>query len=180
LKTLVTGASGFIGKHLVKTLVKQGRDVRCLVRKTSDTQYLDDLGVELYYGDLLDKDSLKDIAKGVGIVYHVTGLIHSDGTRNLVDECHPKKIEGFVFLSSIAAVGSKQNHDVLMNEQSPCCPISPYGMSKFKAVGFLIQTFKTAGFPAIIIRTPLVYGSVEQSDIIYKDRIVNSEWSYVC
>jgi len=50
VKTLVTGASGFIGKHLVRNLVEQEREVRCLVRKTSDIQYLEDLGVELFYG----------------------------------------------------------------------------------------------------------------------------------
>lgn len=116
MKTLVTGASGFIGKHLVRTLVEQGRDVRCLVRETSNTQYLDDLGVELFYGDLLNTDSLKGIIKDVKIVYHLAGQIHSkysrdfykvnfDGTRNLVEECLPEKIERFVFLSSIAAVG---------------------------------------------------------------------------
>ena len=82
MKTLVTGASGFIGKHLVRTLLEQGRDVRCLVRKTSDTRYLEELGVELFYGDLLDKDSLKDIAKGVNIVYHLAGEIYSNRSRD--------------------------------------------------------------------------------------------------
>jgi nucleoside-diphosphate-sugar epimerase len=179
LKTLVTGASGFIGKHLVRTLVEQGRNVRCLVRETSNTQYLDDLGVELYYGDLLDKDSLKDTAKDVNIVYHLAGLIHSkysrhfykvnfDGTRNLIEICCPKKIERFVFLSSIAAVGPNQKRGVLLNEKSPCSPISPYGRSKFKAEQFLTQIFKMTGFPGIIIRAPLIYGPVERSDIITK------------
>ena len=182
MKTLITGASGFIGKHLVRTLVEQGRDVRCLVRKTSDTQYLNDLGVEFFYGELLEKDSLKDIVKDVNIVYHLAGQIHSkyskdfykvnfDGTKNLVEECLTKKIDKFIFLSSIAAVGPNQRHDVLMNEQSLCSPISPYGMSKFKAEEFLVQTFKMTGFPVIIIRAPMVYGSVEQSDVITK--IVN-------
>ena len=82
MKTLVTGASGFIGKHLVRTLVEQGRDVRCLVRETSDTQYLDDLGVELFYGDLLDRNSLKDIAKNVNIVYHLAGQIYSNRSKD--------------------------------------------------------------------------------------------------
>ena len=162
--------------------MEQGRDVRCLVRETSYTQYLDDLGVELFYGDLLDRNSLKDIAKNVNIVYHLAGEIYSnlsrdfyrvnfDGTRNLVEECLQEKIERFIFLSSIAAVGPNQRHNFLMNEQSPCSPISPYGMSKFKAEEFLVQTFKMAGFPVIIIRAPMVYGSVEQSDVITK--IVN-------
>jgi nucleoside-diphosphate-sugar epimerase len=184
LKTLVTGASGFIGKHLVKTLVDQGRNVRCLVRKTSNTQYLDDLGVELYYGDLLDKDSLKDIAKDVSIVYHLAGEIYSnlirnfyrvnlDGTRNLVEVCLPEKIERFVFLSSIAAVGPNRKRGILLNEQSPCKPLDPYGRSKLQAEQLLIQSLEKYAFPIVIIRAPTVYGPLGKSIILKKilDRI---------
>jgi len=179
VKTLVTGASGFIGKHLVRILVEQGRDLRCLVRKTSDTQYLEDLEVELVYGDLLNKDSLKNIAKDVDIVYHLAGEIYSnrsrdfyrvnfDGTRNLVEVCRPEKIEKFVFLSSIAAVGPNRNHEILLNEQTPCNPVGPYGRSKLKAEQFLLQMFKKYKFPVIIIRAPMLYGPLGQSDIITK------------
>ncbi len=179
MKTLVTGASGFIGKHLVRTLSEQGRDVRCLVRKTSDTQYLDDLGVELFYGDLLDKDSLKDIAKDINIVYHLAGQIHStysrdfykvnfDGTRNLVEECLPKKIERFVFLSSIAAVGPNRKRGILLDEQSPCKPLDPYGRSKLQAEQLLIQSLEKYLFPVVIIRAPTVYGPLGKSIILKK------------
>ena len=59
-KTLITGATGFIGKYLVNALVGQKRDVRCLARKSSNKQFLkslDELGVEIIFGDLLDKES---------------------------------------------------------------------------------------------------------------------------
>jgi len=179
MKTLVTGASGFIGKHLVKTLVDQGRNVGCLVRQTSDTKYLKDLGVELFYGDLLDKNSLHGIAKNVNIVYHFAGEIYSkrcrdfyrvnfEGTKNLVKVCLPKDIDRFIFLSSIGAVGPNQKRGVLLNEQTPCSPISPYGRSKLKAEQFLLQIFKKYEFPVIIIRAPMIYGPLGQSDIITK------------
>jgi nucleoside-diphosphate-sugar epimerase len=189
VKTLVTGATGFIGKHLVKTLVKQDRDVRCLVRKTSDTRYLEDLGVELFYGDLLDKNSLHGIAKNVNIVYHLAGEIYSkrcrdfyrvnfEGTKNLVEVCLSEDIDKFIFLSSIAAVGPNQKHGILLNEQSSCNPISPYGKSKLKAEQFLVQIFKKNEFPMTIIRAPMVYGPLGQSDVIttilnkiHKDRV---------
>jgi nucleoside-diphosphate-sugar epimerase len=179
MKTLVTGASGFIGKHLVKTLVEQGRDVRCLVRKTSDTTYLKELGVELFYGDLRNEDSLKDIAKDCKIVYHLAGEIHSsrcrdfyrvnfEGTKNLVKVCLSNDIDRFIFLSSIGAVGPNQKRGVLLNEQSPCRPISAYGRSKLKAEHFLLQLFKKHEFSVTIIRAPMIYGSLGQSDIITK------------
>jgi nucleoside-diphosphate-sugar epimerase len=179
VKTLVTGASGFIGKHLVRTLVEQGRDVRCLVRKTSDTQYLKDLGAELFYGDLLDKDSLKDIAKDVNIVYHLAGEIYSDrnkdfyrvnfsGTRNLVEVCRPEKVKKFIFLSSIAAVGPNRKRGFLLNEQSPCKPLDPYGKSKLQAEKLLFQHLKKNVFPIVIIRAPTVYGPLGKSVILKK------------
>ena len=179
MKTLVTGATGFIGTHLVRTLVEEGRDVRCLVRKTSDSQYLKDVGVELFYGDLLDKDSLKDIAKDVNIVYHLAGEIYSnrsrdfymvnfDGIRYLVNECLLAGINKFIFLSSIAAVGNNQKRGVLLNEKSSCRPLDPYGKSKLQAEKLLIQFFEEYAFPIIIIRAPTVYGPLGKSKILKK------------
>jgi len=169
VKTLITGATGFIGKHLVRTLVEQGRDVRCLVRKTSDRQYLEKLGVELFYGDLLNKNSIKGIVKGVDIVHHLAGEVYSprsgnyfkinvEGTKNLLEVCLPENIEKFIFLSSIQAVGPNKNQGILLNEKSPCIPITPYGKSKLKAEQFLREFCANDSSPVIIIRAPLVYG----------------------
>jgi nucleoside-diphosphate-sugar epimerase len=177
LKTLVTGATGFIGKHLVKTLAQQGKTIRCLVRKTSDTRYLENLGVEFHYGDLLSKDSLKDIAKGINIVYHLAGEVNSnrcrnyykinvDGTKNLVEQCLSKKVDRFIYLSSIAAVGPKSG--TLLTEQSPCKPANPYGKSKFETEKLLITYFDRFKFPVTILRAPIVYGPFGQHSVITK------------
>jgi len=186
VKTLVTGASGFIGTHLVKALVEEGRDVRCLVRKTSNTQYLDDLGVELFYGELASKETLAGIAKDVDIVYHLAGEVYTkrcknfyianfEGTKNLIEACFLNHIEKFIYLSSIAAVGPNQSQNVLLNERSQCKPIDSYGKSKLKSENLLIQIFKKYGFPAVIIRAPTVYGPLGQPKIITRIvRMVNS------
>jgi nucleoside-diphosphate-sugar epimerase len=177
LKTLVTGATGFIGKHLVKTLVKQGKDIRCLVRQNSDRKYLEDLGVELFYGDLLLKESLMDVGKDINIVYHLAGEVHSHrcgdyyeinvtGTRNLVEECLPANIERFIYLSSIAAVGP--NHGNLLTEESPCKPVNPYGKSKLEKEKILITYFEKFKLPIVILRAPIVYGPLDQHNIITK------------
>lgn len=169
MKTLITGATGFIGKHLVKTLVEQGRNVKCLVRKTSDRQYLEKLGVELFYGDLLNRNSIKNIAKGVNIVHHLAGEVYSprsdnyfkinvEGTKNLLEACRPGNIERFIFLSSVQAAGPNQKQGILLNEKSPCMPITPYGKSKLKAEQFLQEFYAKDSSPVIIIRAPLIYG----------------------
>lgn len=169
MKTLITGSTGFIGKHLVKTLVEQGRDVRCLVRKTSDKQYLEKLGVELFYGDLLNKNSLRGIVKGVNIVHHLAGEVYSprssnyykinvDGTKNLLEVCLLQRIERFVFLSSIQAAGPSQKQGILLDERSPCKPITSYGKSKLEAEKLIYKRYKASALPTVIIRAPMVYG----------------------
>jgi nucleoside-diphosphate-sugar epimerase len=167
--TLVTGATGFIGTHLVKALVGKGRDVRCLVRKTSNTKEIEKLGVELFYGDLLDKQSLEKAVKGVNIIHHVAGEVYSykvkeylknnvDGTKNLLEACYDKNIIKFIYLSSIAAVGQNQSKDVLLNEESLCNPTTSYGKSKREAEKMLLKAFDIHRLPIVIIRPPIVYG----------------------
>jgi len=169
VKTLVTGATGFIGTHLVRVLVEKGRDVRCLVRKNSNKSGLEKLGVELAYGDLLDKQSLEEAVKEVDIVHHLAGEVYSfrvrdyyknniDGTKNLLEACHDKKIIKFIYLSSIAAVGQNQSQNVLLNEESPCHPTTPYGKSKLAAEKLLLESFDIHKVPIVIIRPPVVYG----------------------
>jgi nucleoside-diphosphate-sugar epimerase len=72
---LVTGATGFIGGHLAQRLVGEGHRVRCLVRATSDTSLIDELGVELVVGDLADAASLAGIADGCEAVFHCGALV---------------------------------------------------------------------------------------------------------
>jgi nucleoside-diphosphate-sugar epimerase len=169
MKTLVTGGTGFIGSHLVKALVEKGRNVRCLVRETSNAKILEELGVELVYGDIMDKDSLIDAVKGVNIIYHLAGEVYSkrsndyfkvnvNGTKNLLEVCLSEKIQKFIYFSSVAAVGPNPSRDIILNEQSSCNPISPYGKSKFEAEKILLRYIKEYDLPGIIIRLPIVYG----------------------
>jgi len=168
-RTLVTGATGFIGKHLVKALVKEGREVRCLVRKKSNTKDMVKLGVELCYGDLLSKQSLEGAIDGVDFIHHIAGEVYSKrvtdyyntnvvGTKNLIEVCYNKNIKKFMYLSSIAAVGQNANRDNLLNEKSPCNPMTPYGKSKFIAEKMVLESFYTNRIPVVIIRPPIVYG----------------------
>ena len=75
MKALVTGASGFIGSHIAERLVAQGDDVRALVRPSSDTAFLQGIGVELVTGDVTDPQSLVPAMGGVDIVYHAAAMV---------------------------------------------------------------------------------------------------------
>ena len=75
-RVLVTGGTGFLGKHLLPLLVKRGERVRVLTRAA--TPELDELGVEICTGSLLDRETLAAALKGVDRVYHLAGLVSRD------------------------------------------------------------------------------------------------------
>ena len=70
---LVTGATGFIGGHLVRALAESGAEVTCLVREQSDCSQLVEFKPRLVYGDVTDADSLRGVFRGVDVVYHLAG-----------------------------------------------------------------------------------------------------------
>jgi len=170
LKTLVTGATGFVGKHLVKRLVEEKRCVTCLVRETSDVKSLERLGVEFVYGDLLSKDSIKEIVekKGISIIYHLAGKVYSnnekefykvnyEGTKNIFDACLNSRVNKFIFLSSLATIGPALNNEELDEKTEPN-PLTDYGRSKYLAENYILKRNKKNELSVIIVRSPLVYG----------------------
>jgi len=176
MKTLVTGATGFIGNHLVKSLLEKGRDIRCLVRKTSNKSSLENLGVELAYGDLLDKDSLKKAVKNINIIYHLGGEVYSSrvvdyyktniqGTKNILEASLSSPIEKFIYFSSIAAAGPNYDKNKLINEDDPCKPVTSYGMSKLEAEKAVKNFYEKYNLPVMIVRLPVVYGPGQSKDV---------------
>lgn len=169
MKTLVTGATGFIGTHLVKVLVEKGRDVRCLVRKTSNTKKIEALGVKLFYGDLLDKDSLEGAVKGIDVIYHLAGEVFTSqkeryyqvnlgGLNNLLATCLKNSVRKIIHFSSNSSVGPNPDRKIPVNEDTPCRPIVPYGKSKLEGEHTIKHFSKEYGLPTVIIRPPVVYG----------------------
>lgn len=168
MKILVTGATGFIGSHLVELLLKKNFTVRCLLRKTSNPVWLKDLPVELVYGDLFDMAALRQAVQDVQYVYHSAGLTkakteeeyfrgNSLGTKNLLDalkEYNPG-IRRFVLLSSQAAAGPSPTKDPINEEVLPH-PITSYGRSKLAAEHECHSAAET--IKCTIVRPPVVYG----------------------
>jgi len=167
-KVLVTGASGFIGKTLVPYLLEQGYQVRCFVRLTSDTTYLKTLGVELVFGDLSDKVSLRSAMNRVDSVYHLAGQIYSSaketydevnakGTANVLEAaCQQKRPPVVLSVSSLAAAGPRKNGEK-PTEASPTQPVSQYGESKRESENQLRKFADRV--PISVVRPPLVFGA---------------------
>ena len=80
MTTLVTGASGFLGSHVAEQLSKRGQKVRALVRKSSNTKFLQSLAnVELAYGSVEDKASVLAASEGITGIVHAAGLVKARG-----------------------------------------------------------------------------------------------------
>ena len=116
---LLTGATGFVGGNLLKEMLNQGFKVRCLVRNPSKAEAIKQAGVELVQGDVTDRDSIaKALEDGkVEAAVHLVGIlaetknttfkvIHTEGTRNMVEACKQKNVKRFIHIS---ALGTREN-----------------------------------------------------------------------
>ena len=110
----VTGATGFVGRHIAAVLTRRGHAVRALVRRPIQARTLESLGVELVPGDLADVAALTTLTRGAHAVVHLVGIIvekgpatfhavHVDGTRRVVEAARHAGIERFVHMSAVGA-----------------------------------------------------------------------------
>jgi dihydroflavonol-4-reductase len=152
-RTLITGATGFVGGLLASRLVADGRPVRALVRHLGDRERLPDPRVELAVGHLGDEDSLVRAADGCQVVYHVAGLnqlcladptplyqVNVEGTRRMLEAARRAGVRRVVHTSSAATLGG--DGSTFLDETAPPPPefTSHYARSKFEgeqlALGF--------------------------------------------
>ncbi|MBN1560114.1 NAD-dependent epimerase/dehydratase family protein [candidate division KSB1 bacterium] len=168
MRAFVTGSNGFIGSSLVEKLVEEGYQVRCLVRQTSNLQWLQKKQVELYYGDLRTPAQLSPAVRDVDVVFHLAGVTRGHReedfiagnfttTMNLLEACKnsgPAQ-QKFVFVSSQAAGGPSMAGTPLSEEEA-LHPISSYGRSKRMAEEAVLEFAHDRH--ATIIRPPSVYG----------------------
>src|SRR5882757_9393883 len=147
---LVTGANGFIGRHLVGLLLERGDDVVGLIRPTSDTSSLVPLferhgsRLRLILGDLREPATLAEGVEGVDHVFHLAAVLLGtteaefrdtivQGTANLLAAIESRSsdatLKRFLYVSSLAAVGPSPP-DQSLTEEAPCRPVSWYGAAK--------------------------------------------------
>ena len=181
MKALVTGSCGFIGSHLVSSLIERSIDVYALVRKTSDTSWLNGKNVTLLPGDYSDVDSLIKAVDGMDYVYHLGAVIQAPdwdtyyrvntlGTQNLLFACYKtiKNLKRFVFVSSIAASGPSTRGS-LKAESDACNPKGGYGKSKLLAEK-ACRRYRNR-IPVVIVRPPNILG-IHQKELYKVCRLI--------
>lgn len=168
MNILVTGASGFVGKVLVKKLIDKGNNVSCLVHNKRPKE-LD--GCKLFYGNINNKKIIEKATKNQEIVFHLVGIgnvstisrkdyllyrkINVHGTKILLDACLKNKVKKIIYLSSTAAMGPQKG---IINENSICKPETAYQKSKFESEELIKQYVKQHNLNIVILRPSMIYG----------------------
>src|SRR5512133_2279684 len=163
MKALVTGASGFIGSHIVRELIKSGASVRALVRKDSDRGNLAGVDAEIVEGDLLDRDSLTSALKTCDTLFHAAAdyrlwtkypaamyAANVNGTENVLEAALSAGVGKVVYTSSVGTLGNRGD-GTPGDENTPVSfadMVGDYKKSKFLAER-KAETFLSRGLPLV-------------------------------
>lgn len=167
MKILVTGGSGFLGKHLCRSLATAGHSVRVLDHKTNDE-------FETVIGDVRDAQSVANALTGIEVVYHLAALIEAgesvkepykyvdnnvQGTVVLLEEMRKQNITTILFSSSAAVYGEPIRVPIFEDDRT--IPINPYGVTKLALEGLASSYVSSFGFTAVALRYFNLYGPGE-------------------
>ncbi|NCO38778.1 MAG: NAD-dependent dehydratase [Armatimonadetes bacterium CG_4_10_14_3_um_filter_66_18] len=179
MSVLVTGAGGFIGSHVVEATVRDGHQVRALVRYNSrgSSGFLDDLdaeireSVEVVFGDLRDEESVAKAAEGVDAILHLGALIaipysyeapratietNVIGTTNVLSAARRLGVRRVVHTSTSEVYGTALYAPI--DEKHPLQGQSPYSASKIAADKIVESYHRSFGIPTVTIRPFNTFG----------------------
>ncbi|OQP57190.1 UDP-glucose 4-epimerase [Niastella vici] len=178
-KVLITGASGFIGFHLIEAALRKRLDVYAAVRPGSDIDHLEDYDIRFCELDYSNEELLAKQLADAGITYivHAAGATRA-GSQQLYDRVNADyaftlasaavkglgtRLRKFVFVSSLAAVGPLNDRNALITEDTTPAPVTAYGRSKLLAE----QKLKALpSLPLVVLRPTAVYGPRERDIFI--------------
>jgi nucleoside-diphosphate-sugar epimerase len=174
MKTVfVTGATGFIGRHVVTKLLERGCEVRCLVRSPARASHLQGSGARIIAGVLEDVSHWQSHLAGCEAIFHIGGLVAACNRQELcatngvavgtlADACSALPSPPvLIHLSSLAASGPTLDAGHLRSEADPPAPVSQYGQSK--RAGELELVRRAGRFPITVIRPGIVFGPYDKN-----------------
>lgn len=174
LPVLVTGATGFIGRHLINALTRENADISIISRKKVALNGK----IKTYVGDLTDKAFISKAVKEANPkkIFHLAAVVNPSrdinlleesfkvnffGTVNLLNSLKNVEYDSFVFNSTAEVYG---NSKIPFKENMMLNPLSPYSLSKASAEIFCNMLHKNNGYPITILRLFLVYGPGQKAN----------------
>jgi nucleoside-diphosphate-sugar epimerase len=177
MKYFVTGATGFLGGVLARQLRQAGHEVNASIRDLKKATELKSLGVQLFQGDVTDKESMHQAMQGVDGVYHVAGWykigardktpgekVNVQGTRNVLELMQELKIPKGVYTSTLAV--NSDTHGELVDESYRFTGkhLTEYDRTKAEAHR-VADEFIAKGLPLVIVMPGGIYGPGDTSTI---------------
>ncbi len=173
MRILVTGASGFIGGHIAKKLLKRGYDVSVLIRESSSTANILGFPYKVHYGDLRDKQAVRSALAGCSGLFHAAAMygfwardpqdfyrVNVEGTRDIIEIAREEGVKKIVYTSSESALicGNGNNGDFELAGISDV--YGDYKKSKLLAE-IEVRKMASAGYPVVIINPTTPIGSAD-------------------
>ncbi len=181
---LVTGGTGFLGRHLIPAICRAGYNARVLTRYPDENGWLKRYScLEVVQGDLRDAASVAAAVEGCDYVIHAAGLfrfwgdarefdkINVTGTENMLAAAVKAGVKRFLYVSTVAVVGYP-DPDGVVDETHPVSPADPYQMSKLRSEQAVMHYHHEHHIPVIILRPGAYYGPLGEyafNRLFFKD-----------
>jgi nucleoside-diphosphate-sugar epimerase len=171
----ITGATGLVGGHALEEALRRGHRVRALVRASSDTRFLDELGVEKVLGDLADSMALRRGVSEADWVFNCAAKVGDWGTleefrrlnvdalRLLLDTACDLGVKRFVHVSSLGVYEGRDHHGTDETVPPAADSLDAYTRSKTEAEALILQYHKERGLPATVVRPGFIYGERDRT-----------------
>jgi dihydroflavonol-4-reductase len=172
MRVFATGGTGFVGKPTIRRLLESGHEVRCLVRRTSNTGELEELGCGLSYGDVTDKASVVEGVRGCVWLVHLANVysfwepdksvyrrINVEGTRNVMEAALEEGISKVAHASTSVVWGKPAR--IPYDEETPVGPerFTEYAQSKYEGDLVVWELHRERGLPVVVLYSGGVFGA---------------------
>ena len=170
---IVTGATGHIGNVMVRKLCEQGQNVKVLALPNEDLSPLENLKVDIVFGDVTDRDFVFKFIEKDAVVMHLAGIIdigttpeelvrnvNVNGTKNIVDACIENKAKKLLYLSTVHIIDPQKVGDILREptEFDKNKVVGTYAKTKLEATKYIFDACKEKGLNATVLYPSGVLG----------------------
>lgn len=175
---VITGAAGFVGSTLIKTLVEQNKRVKAIVLPSDDISSIENYPIEIVQGDVQDKPFLIEKFKNAKNVYHLAGIVsitpgqknllervNVQGTKNVINACLKAKVERLIYTSSVHAFVERPQGQ-LIDETASIDPkkiVGNYAQTKARATLHVRDAIKNKGLNAVIVYPSGIIGPYDHA-----------------